>query len=120
MSTENFSDEDMAVVGRAFMEAISNCAPKDWRPMECPSEIVGDLVNDLEELRSQHRELYFSAYALMDSVCEDHPAISGVFNASAHLRVCDALSKLDSQYGVTSPEVRVSMDKSRLQNKMSR
>lgn len=50
MSTE-FSDEDMADLGRALMKAIDIHVPGGWHPAECPSEIVGDLVGELGELR---------------------------------------------------------------------
>jgi len=43
-------DEDMAAVGRNLMEAIEsarNSDPwmKNWAPLQCPSEIVFDLLN---------------------------------------------------------------------------
>ena len=47
-----YTDEDMAAVGRALMSAITQYAPKGWSPADCPSEIVGDLHNECEELRS--------------------------------------------------------------------
>lgn len=56
------------------------------------------------DLTEQHRELFFATYLLLDSVCEDHPAIGDVFNIDAHGRVCNALAKLDVYYGVDSPE----------------
>jgi hypothetical protein len=47
----------MARVGRALVEAIASCAKsgplKGWHPMDCPSEIVADLVNRLEEAQSR-------------------------------------------------------------------
>ena len=49
---QEFSDESMADVGRALMEAIETYADKGWHPMDCPTEIVGDLHNEREELRS--------------------------------------------------------------------
>ena len=45
MDTE-FTDEDMAAVGRALMRAIATHADKGWSPAECPSEIVGDMRNE--------------------------------------------------------------------------
>ena len=50
MSTE-FTDEDMANLGRALMKAIETHVPGGWHPAECQSEIVGDLVGELGELR---------------------------------------------------------------------
>jgi hypothetical protein len=41
--------EDMAEVGRALMKAIEANAPDGWHPADCPSEIVGDLRNMLDE-----------------------------------------------------------------------
>lgn len=47
---QEYTDEDMAVVGRAFMEAIEQARQsdpwvKDWAPAQCPSEIIFDLLN---------------------------------------------------------------------------
>lgn len=47
-------DEDMAAVGRAFMEAIEQARisdpwVKDWSPAQCPSEIIFDLLNRMDE-----------------------------------------------------------------------
>lgn len=47
-----YTDEDMAAVGRALMSAIAQYAPKGWSPADCPSELVSDLHNECEELRS--------------------------------------------------------------------
>ncbi len=48
---EEFTDEDMAAVGRATMAAIETHADIGWHPSDCPSEIVGDLRNQRDELR---------------------------------------------------------------------
>lgn len=45
--------EDMAELGRALMIAIDVHAPKGWHPADCPSEIVGDLSGENEELRTK-------------------------------------------------------------------
>lgn len=50
---QEFSDEDMAAVGRALMHAISAHAYPGWSPADCPSEIVGDLRNECDELRAK-------------------------------------------------------------------
>ena len=48
---EEYDDEDMAAVGRALMEAIKQARlsgdtfMKSWAPLQCPSEIVFDLLN---------------------------------------------------------------------------
>ena len=47
-----FSEESMADLGRALMAAIETHVPGGWSPMDCPSEIVGDLVEELGELRA--------------------------------------------------------------------
>lgn len=47
-----FSEESMADLGRALMAAIETHVPGGWSPMDCPSEIVGDLVTELGELRA--------------------------------------------------------------------
>jgi hypothetical protein len=48
---------DMANVGEALMEAIRDYSGaefmKNWHPADCPSEIVGDLLNALEEAQTQ-------------------------------------------------------------------
>lgn len=54
---QDFSDEDMAAVGRALMHAISAHAYPGWRPADCPSEIVGDLRGECDELRSRVAKL---------------------------------------------------------------
>ena len=43
----------MADVGRALMKAIEVHAYPSWGPAECPSEIVGDLRNECDELRAE-------------------------------------------------------------------
>lgn len=47
--------EDKATVGENLLNAISCCSQhellKDWRPINCPSEIVCDLLNEFDELR---------------------------------------------------------------------
>lgn len=53
---EEYSDEDMAAVGRAFMEAIEQARRADpwvkgWSPAQCPSEIIFDLLNRIDDVR---------------------------------------------------------------------
>lgn len=57
MSADNYSDEDMAAVGRELMQAIKVFAPPGWHPMDCPSEIVGDLRNECDELQARIKAL---------------------------------------------------------------
>jgi hypothetical protein len=53
MGREAYDEEaDMAEVGRALMKAIETHAPKGWNPNDCPSEIVGDLRNMLDEAKA--------------------------------------------------------------------
>lgn len=52
MITE-YTDEDMAEVGRALMRAIEAHADEGWHAMDCPSEIVGDLRGERDELRAE-------------------------------------------------------------------
>lgn len=51
--TQTDDDADMAAVGRALMETIdANIGEpplKGWAPAQCPSEIVGDLLNMIDE-----------------------------------------------------------------------
>ena len=51
MEVTEFTDEDAADVGRALIKAIEAHAYPGWGPAECPSEIVGDLRNECDELR---------------------------------------------------------------------
>jgi hypothetical protein len=52
--TKQVSDaEAMADVGRALINAIEVHAYPGWGPAECPSEIVGDLRNECDELRAE-------------------------------------------------------------------
>lgn len=53
MKYEEFSDEDMADVGRALMRAVEAQAYPGWHPADCPSEIVGDLRNMCDELSAE-------------------------------------------------------------------
>jgi hypothetical protein len=48
--------EDMADVGSAFMEAIeqartSNQWVRHWSPAQCPSEIIFDLLNRIDDMQ---------------------------------------------------------------------
>jgi len=53
---EEFDMEDMAEVGAALMRAIKIYAPADWSPCDCPSEIVGDLHQMLEDAQPKFSE----------------------------------------------------------------
>lgn len=52
-SVEDFTDEDMAEVGRALMQTLNDnrnhILLKNWHPLQCPSEIVVDLLNAWDE-----------------------------------------------------------------------
>ena len=49
-------DEDMAAVGRALMEVLesnrNHIFLEHWLPAQCPSEIVCDLLNELDDKRA--------------------------------------------------------------------
>jgi len=51
MKAAEFTDEDMADVGRAFMEAFEHCVPKGWHPMDCPTELLGHFRDECEDMR---------------------------------------------------------------------
>lgn len=55
---QEFSDESMAEVGRALMKAVETYADKGWHPMDCPSEIVGDLHNERDEARAEFAAIH--------------------------------------------------------------
>ena len=57
MSEDVRDPADMEAVGNALMDAIekdyaSHAFMKGWHPADCPSEIVGDLLNALDETLS--------------------------------------------------------------------
>lgn len=58
---QDFTDEDMAAVGRSLMAAIEahhdDPWMKDWAPADDPAEIVGDLLNALEEATAETTRL---------------------------------------------------------------
>ena len=54
---DEYTDEDMAAVGRATMAAIKAHANIGWAPADCPSEIVGDLRNERDELAAEIEKL---------------------------------------------------------------
>lgn len=67
--------DDMAEVGRALMQAIATHAPAGWAPADCPSEIVGDLRNALDESLSGYDKgvqvgLGMAASEMEDWACE--------------------------------------------------
>lgn len=55
---DGYDDDDMAAVGRALMAAIEretadrNGPLFGWHPVDCPSEVVGDLVGMLLQART--------------------------------------------------------------------
>ena len=48
-----YTEEEMADVGRALIKAIEANMGGGWWPMDCPSEIVGDLCNKRDELQAE-------------------------------------------------------------------
>lgn len=68
-----FSDEDMAAIGRELMRAIDTYMPDTWHPMDCPSEVVGDLCNELDEVK-----------AALAAAQEREAKLETVYNAAKH------------------------------------
>lgn len=66
-----FTDEDMAQVGRDLMEEIeahSGQWPlKGWGPMDTPAEVVTDLINMLVEMRAELERVTGISDVLRDS-----------------------------------------------------
>lgn len=64
---------DMANVGEALMEAIRDYSPdpfmKNWRPADCPSEIVGDLLNALDEQAIYSKQAYADGMTAAADIC---------------------------------------------------
>ena len=63
--TTEYTDDDMAAVGRATMAAIKAHANIGWSPADCPSEIIGDLRNERDEFAAENEQLR-SALTRMD------------------------------------------------------
>jgi hypothetical protein len=58
MTKPEYTDEDMANVGRALMDRL----PDGYSYMNCPSEIVTDLQNEITDLRTEVREAFDKGY----------------------------------------------------------
>lgn len=58
MSKPEYTDEDMANVGRALMEAL----PDGYVYNNCPSEIVADLQNKIADLEVDVRNAFDMGY----------------------------------------------------------
>ncbi len=71
--TQEFTDEDMAAVGRALMAAIEVHADAGWHPSDCPSEIVGGLRNQRDELRAELDALKLKRRAAWDVLSQPLP-----------------------------------------------
>lgn len=99
--------EQMAELGQALMDAIRAHAYPGWSPAQCPSEIVGDLRNESDELRAKLGgsvkvvvsliQVARAAYHAADDSVEvegdngrEHRVCSGDFDA-----LSDALDALD-------------------------
>ena len=96
MSTDDFSDEDMAAVGRALIQAISAHAYPGWHPMDCPSEIVGDLRNECDELRDKVKALEDSlAFCTSESAAWASRAVSADATAAKILADVGAIASGD-------------------------
>jgi hypothetical protein len=53
------TETDMAMVGRALMNAIKVHAHDGWAPADCPSEIVGDLRCENDEMTNKLYRLQY-------------------------------------------------------------
>ena len=53
LEAELTSSRDMANVGEELMQAVKAHADAGWHPSDCPSEIVGDLRNQRDELKAE-------------------------------------------------------------------
>lgn len=49
--SDQYTAEDMEEVGRALMDTLHRCRDglRGWAPADCPTEIVGDLINARDE-----------------------------------------------------------------------
>lgn len=56
-----YMDDDLAAVGQALLMTISSNSGhaflKNWQPADCPSEIVCDLLNALDEAKAKNAVL---------------------------------------------------------------
>jgi hypothetical protein len=68
---ESQDDQDMADVGRALMETINSNSRhgelKGWAPTNCPSEVVTDLLNRIDELKGACPSEDVAWYAVTDA-----------------------------------------------------
>jgi len=53
MTKPEYTDEDMANVGRALMDRL----PDGYSYMDCPTEIVTDLQNEVSDLKEELAQL---------------------------------------------------------------
>lgn len=62
--------QDMANVGRALMERMADVAEhgplKGWAPADCPTEIVTDLANEVDETRTERDAAVERLQAIID------------------------------------------------------
>jgi len=82
MEVTEFTDEDAADVGRALIKAIEvHVGGRRW-PMDCPSEIVGDLCNERDELRAEVAKLKAIVKANQNCGCAITPCSHDIEYAS--------------------------------------
>lgn len=70
VEAENAALRDMADVGEALMKAIEVHADEGWHPADCPSEIVGDLQNELDEWKEAAQTAAFTVEVLSAELVE--------------------------------------------------
>lgn len=57
LAATQFSDAELAAIGRRLIEAIQDHADATWAPVDCPSEIVRDLKSALEASKADTERL---------------------------------------------------------------
>lgn len=103
---EQYTDEDMANVGRALMTAIQEFMPDGWHPMDCPSEAIGDLCCIIDDLKAElaERNLDAERYKFLrldDNWCEDVSidwAALGELSGSEFDAAVDATMKASAEF----------------------
>ena len=86
--TTEYTEEDMAAVGRATMAAIKAHANIGWAPADCPSGIIGDLRNERDELAAEIEKLRTALSGLCVAV-ENGSSTRQPWNAAmAALKAC--------------------------------
>lgn len=104
--TTEYTDDDMAAVGRATMAAIKANANIGWAPADCPSEIVGDLRNERDELAAEIDRLRSALAKIADwgSNWGPFPENNEAWRAMAVVTAREAVPELGPNVGNNRPE----------------